>query len=399
MKRQLFLILTAVLTFNCYSQITFQNGYFINNSNQKIECLIKNIQWKNNPTDFDYKISENSNSENITIKSVKEFVIYDSSKYVRSLVNIDRSTEFINNLTYEGNPIFTEEELFLKPIVEGEANLYLYVEGNLKRYFYNKENTNIEQLVFKKYLNSDYAVTLNNKYKQQLLSDLNCPSFKASKIAYLEYKEKQLVNYFIDYNKCDNKEYKSPVKNKKKNFFNLNVRPGVNSSSLSAENSISNNRDVDFDNELSFRLGLEAEFTLPFNTNKWSVIAEPSYQYYKSETKLPTQNVKADYKSIELGFGVRHYLFLNENSKLFLNGSLVVGFAMNSKIDYARTDPSNVDLNITSGSNLAFGVGYKQNNKYSIELRYLTKRQLLNDYAAWTSDYQTVSLIFGYSIF
>lgn len=399
MKRQLFLILTAVLTFNCYSQITFQKGYFINNSDQKIECLIKNIQWKNNPTDFDYKISENSNSENITIKSVKEFVIYDSSKYVRSLVNIDRSTEFINNLTYEGNPIFTEEELFLKPIVEGEANLYLYVEGNLKRYFYNKENTNIEQLVFKKYLNSDYAVTLNNKYKQQLLSDLNCPSFKASKIAYLEYKEKQLVNYFIDYNKCDNKEYKSPVKNKKKNFFNLNVRPGVNSSSLSAENSISNNRDVDFDNELSFRLGLEAEFTLPFNTNKWSVIAEPSYQYYKSETKLPTQNVKADYKSIELGFGVRHYLFLNENSKLFLNGSLVVGFAMNSKIDYARTDPSNVDLNITSGSNLAFGVGYKQNNKYSIELRYLTKRQLLNDYAAWTSDYQTVSLIFGYSIF
>ena len=399
MKKQLLVLLTAILSLNSYSQINFEKGYYINNSDQKIECLIKNLQWKNNPTAFDYKISENSNSENITIKSVKEFGVYDDSKYVRSTVNIDRSTEFINNLTYEGNPIFTEEELFLKSLVEGEANLYLYEEGNLKRFFYNKESTKIEQLVFKKYLNSDYAVTLNNKYKQQLLSDVNCPSFKASKIAYLDYKEKQLVNYFIDYNKCKNQEYIVPVKSKNKNFFNLNIRPGLNSSSLSIDNSLSNNRDVDFGNELSFRLGLEAEFTLPFNRNKWSAIVEPSYQYYKSEAKLPTQNVEVDYKSIEFAVGVRHYMFLNENSKIFLNGSLVLGFAKDSKIDYARTDPSNVDLDISSGNNLAFGVGYKQNNKYSIELRYLTKRQVLDDYVAWNSDYKTVSVIFGYSIF
>jgi hypothetical protein len=38
-----------------------------------------------------------------------------------------------------------------------------------------------------------------------------------------------------------------------------------------------------FDNKISFRIGLEAEFILPFNKNKWAVFAEPTYQYYKTE--------------------------------------------------------------------------------------------------------------------
>lgn len=395
MKKQIFLLLTVILSLNCYSQINFVKGYYIDNSNQKIECLIRNLQWKNNPTNFEYKISENNNSENITIKSVKEFGVYDNSKYVRSTVNIDRSTEFINNLTYEGNPIFTEEELFLKSLVEGEANLYLYEEGNLKRYFYNKENTKIEQLVFKKYLNSDYAVTLNNKYKQQLLTDVNCPTFKPSKITYLDYKEKQLVNYFIDYNKCNNQEYIVPVKDKDRNNFNLNIRPGLNSSSLSIDNNISNNRDADFGNKLTFRFGMEAEFIMPFNENKWSLIAEPTYQYFKAESQLKTQKVKVEYKSIELAVGIRHYLFLNDNSKIFVNGSFIIDLPKNSIIDYQTGN----DLDIQTKNNLAFGVGYKYNNRYSLEMRFQTKRELLSSYDEWNSDYKTVAFIFGYSIF
>ena len=394
MKKQLLFILTSILSLNCYSQINFEKGYYVNNSNQKIDCLIKNVEWKNNPTNFDFKLTEESNTENASIKSVKEFGIYNNSKYMRSTVNIDRSTEFINNLTYEGNPQFTEEELFLKVLVEGPANLYIYEEGNLTRFFYNKNNSKIEQLIFKKYLNSDYAVTLNNKYKQQLLIDVNCPTFKSSKITYLEYKEKQLVNYFIDFNICNNSEYKIPVKNQKKDFFNLNIRPGFNSSSLAINNSLYNNKNVEFGNELSFRFGLEAEFIMPFNRNKWSLIAEPTYQFFKSETQLGNDNVEVNYKSIELAVGVRHYLFLGEQSKLFLNGSFVIDFPKNSNVKYDRV----TDLDITSSGNLAFGVGYQYHNKYSVELRYFSERDFF-DYLNWNSSYKTMSVILGYSIF
>jgi hypothetical protein len=52
------LLLTALLflfSFS-YAQITFEKGYFINNSGDRTECFIKNIDWRDNPTKFEYKM-------------------------------------------------------------------------------------------------------------------------------------------------------------------------------------------------------------------------------------------------------------------------------------------------------------------------------------------------------
>lgn len=114
MKKQLLFLLTIILSFNCYSQISFEKGYYINNSYQKTNCLIKNIDWKNNPTEFKYKLFENSESKKTSIKSVKEFCIDNISKYVRRIVNIDRSSEIMDDLNNDKNPTFKEEKLFLK---------------------------------------------------------------------------------------------------------------------------------------------------------------------------------------------------------------------------------------------------------------------------------------------
>lgn len=54
MKKRILFLLITILSLNCYSQISFQKGYYIDNTNQKINCLIKNIDWKNNPTEFEY---------------------------------------------------------------------------------------------------------------------------------------------------------------------------------------------------------------------------------------------------------------------------------------------------------------------------------------------------------
>ena len=97
MKKRILFLLITILSLNCYSQISFQKGYYIDNTNQKINCLIKNINWKNNPTKFEYKLSENSESKKTTIKTIKEFGIDNISKYVRSTVNIDRSSVNIKN--------------------------------------------------------------------------------------------------------------------------------------------------------------------------------------------------------------------------------------------------------------------------------------------------------------
>ncbi len=86
---------------NGYSQISFEKGYYIDNSKQKTECLIKNIDWKNNPTTIEFKLSENGETFPADIKTIEEFGIYNVSKYIRNIVKIDNSSDNIERLSNE----------------------------------------------------------------------------------------------------------------------------------------------------------------------------------------------------------------------------------------------------------------------------------------------------------
>ncbi len=396
MKNIIFVVLITFLTLNSYSQITFENGYFIDNKGSQTDCLIKNMDWNNNPTEFEYKLSENSNIIHVTIQNIKEFGILNYSKYERFTVKIDRSSERINTLSFNRNPEFTEETLFLKVIIAGNATLYQYRDKNADRYFYNMDNYT-EQLIFKSYKKTDTQVAQNKKYKQQLFLSLKCDDISMDDINGLEYYKKELMNFFIKYNKCKQDDFVNFEQTKKesKSLFNLYIRPGLKSSSLSIENNRKIGRDLDFGSALTFRIGLEAEYIMPFNKNKWALILEPTYQYFKTEGELADQTVKANYTSIEVPIGIRHYFYLNENSKLFINASILFHLNLNSKIEFETIQ----DLDIKGANNLAFGFGYNYNKKYSIELSYQTNRDIISSYFNWGSDYSGLSIIFGYNIF
>lgn len=406
MKKQLLIILIAIISTNSFAQISFEKGYFINNNDQKIECFIKNIDWKNNPTEFEYRLSENEETKIASIKSIKEFGILEISKYNRFTVEIDRSNDNINLMSTFKDLEYKEEQLFLKVLVEGNANLYYYEDGSLNRFFFKTDTSNIKQLIYKYYRAPEdpNIIRINDNYKRQLWNNLKCQSISMKNVENIDYEKNDLVDFFIKYNKCIDPEYIEYEKKQKKDLFNLNIRPGLNSSSLATQNYLLNSKDIDFDNEFGFRFGIEAEFIMPFNKNKWAFIIEPTYHYYKSETNIrlypssevlfTTQTVNVDYTSLELPIGIRHYMFLNNDSKIFINASLIFDFSLNSKIDFEKS----LDLDVYTKNNLAFGVGYK-NNKYSFELRYHTARDILGSYDYWRSDYNTLSVIFGYSIF
>ena len=395
MKKQLLLFSIIIFSLHCYSQNSYQKGYYITNADQRISCLIKNVDWKNNPTTFDYRLSENGETQKINIKLAKEFGIDSVSKYIRRKVNIDRSSENIQAISKDRKAIFQEEELFLKVLVEGEASLYLYESGNLRRFFYNKRNMNVEQLIYKSYKTSNHKIAKNYRFKNQLLNNLKCSTLKIKKVGNLEYRQQDLVSFFVEYNRCKSEEYIIYGKKEKRDLLNLSLRPGLNISTLSIENIGSNTNTTDFSSELTFRFGVEGEFIMPFNNNKWALILEPTYQYYKSEANFGTQSVAINYNSIELPIGIRHYFFLDEGSKIFIDGSFIFDITNNSSIRFE----SSSDLEIKTGSNAAFGIGYKYDDTYSLELRYQTPRETLNNLQFWTSAYQTFSIILGYTIF
>ena len=409
MKKTLLIFFTILLSLSSYSQIIFEEGYFIDNSNQKISCLIRTIDWNNNPTEFQYKTSEKAEIKTANLTTVKEFGITNISKYIKAKVNIDRSSADINTLSKHRNPKFEEETLFLKVLIEGEANLYQYLDNGLIRFFYKKEDSEIKQLVYKSYKTTEYKIAENNHFRQQLLNALKCPDFKMNKFKNLEYESKELKQFFIAYSECLGQNSTIVEPKEKRDFFNLTIRPRYNSSSLTLVNATYNSKDViDFGTKTGFGIGLEAEIVLPFDKNKWTLIIEPTYQSFKSETTNTDVSViiggelmsKIDYSSIEIPVGLRHTFFLKNESNIFVNISYVFDLNSKSSFEFDSSTSANTNtLHLETEQNLAFGFGYEFRDKFSLEIRYQTSRELIKMNRIWSSDYKTFSIILGYSIF
>ncbi len=213
MKANLFSLLLVLMSAYAFGQNKFEKGYLIDNDNYKVECMIKNKNLKHNPVDFSFKREGSTLEENGTINTIKEFGIYGKLKYRRVDVKIDRSSDALDKLTYIQYPVWSEEKLFLKVIVEGKASLYSFSDGNIKKFFYSVSDNAINQLIYKRYLmdleyvavrtNFIYSYTVENfGFRQQLIKDVLCADTKLSTVANIKYYQKELAKYFINYNKC-----------------------------------------------------------------------------------------------------------------------------------------------------------------------------------------------------
>lgn len=187
--------------------------------------------------------------------------------------------------------------------------LYTYENGSLIRFFYKEENTEIKQLIFKSYKTDKLEIGTNNEFRQQLLLDLKCKSITINDLKILEYTQKELVDFFVLKNKCNNSEIINFDEKQKKNFFNLTLRSGINFSSITNPDLISSSIDADYGNKRNLRVGAEFEFIMRFHKNKWAVIVEPTFQYYNSEKESSTIKANIKYTSIEIPVGIRHYFF------------------------------------------------------------------------------------------
>ena len=392
------LAIALFLNLNSYCQTRYEKGYFINDKGEKIEGLIRNADWKNNPVEFHFKLSENDQPQARRIGSVKEFGINGKTKYLRAIVNIDRSSGSIKSLDRASQPAFEEEELFLKVLIEGKASLYSYEDKDLKRFFFKTENSELRQLIFKRYLTSANRVAENNYYKQQLLNELKCSDLSRKEIEKTHYISGELIDLFTQYNECENVEFRRYSPKEGKINFQLSLKAGIKNSALEIVNSVSSGRDTDFGNQIGLRVGLEAEFILPFHNDKWGILIEPTYQSFILEKDGVGLDSEVNYRSLEVPFGVRHFMFLDEDSKLFVNALVAMDFDFDSKFEFNRQGALS-SLDINPGTNLTVGFGYKYNNRYSAEIRYYTKRNLLTNYGSWASDYNTLSVIFGYTLF
>ena len=396
-----FLILFLFVSVS-FGQIKFEKGYIITNDHKRVECFIKNLDWKNNPADFIYKLTELSTPEMGNLASVREFGISKSFRFVNAEVKIDRQTKPAVNPKNEAIPVWTKEKLFLRVISEGKAKLYSYESTRLKRFFYSLNDTSITQLIYLEALNGTTLVK-NTSYQQQLWGNLRAPMATMNSIKEIGYNEKDLTAYIEEYNGDSGTSTSPLVQTKRRAYFNLKFAPGLNISSVSLSTVLDGSNKVfqsTFDSKPTFRLGLESELILPFNNYHWGILFEPTFQSYQSDVEGKYGTSTITYSSIEFPIGLRYYYPLNDNTRLFLNGLIIPAASMNlnSKIEYHTffanmTDVKTVDVASSGSAALGGGVEHK---RFSLETRYYTSRNLFSGQPSESANYSRFSVVLGY---
>jgi len=407
----------------CYSlsqaQITFEPGYFIDNQNKRTECFIENFDWRSNPTTFNYKLNENDREKKTgNIAGIAEFGITNASRYKRYTVDIERSRTTTINLQETKKPLFKKETLFLRTLITGAANLYGYTDGSIAKFFFEKDNTPIQQLVYIKYVNPDGNVYEYNQFRQQLLNNVKCDTQDDRYFSKMEYNQDALIKHFIAYNTCsgDKKvtDYGALTDGNREKIA-IRILAGAYSGTASLQDPYSYyNKDTDLKKTI-LKPGLEFEYIMPFNKGSWSLFAEVFYEKFNptknfarpisnpgffNDGDLVHYTAKMDYTSIQVPLGLRRYFFINKNARIFADAMYNIDVSNSGNLIITNSEgllSANETIPFSNRNYLSCGLGFGY-KAFSGEFRYNFSRKVNSD-LDYNISYKSVGLNLGYKIF
>ncbi|MBU2930176.1 PorT family protein [Winogradskyella psychrotolerans] len=389
-----------------FSQINFQEGYFIDKDNHKVSCLIENKDLERSPTYIDYKLSENSEIITIPISELKEFRIIGTDQfYVK--YNVDE--QLVGDMFGEMDII--DNIAFLRVLVDGDDDLLEYYNHRGNYFYFYEKNNILVYLEYKKYIDENNIIRENELFKKQLFDGFKCTKFTLEVYSKISYNAKDLSNFFSDYNECIGEDYLNVYDQRTKAKFNFKLKGGLNlithptndtnylSSYSIQEGSTEVNRSIgrieDYDTAFNLNFGVELELRLTYQNNNWSIFVSPNYQnvseikgvksYFEPNQPAGSGPVKItsdlSYSFIQIPIGLRRYFYGNNEYGIYVHLAYSLNITLNSE--------ESIQTNIVNDSNIFydlkpdtqnrgsknnhgfhFGIGLNYLNKYAMEINY-----------------------------
>jgi len=392
----LFLLLLFYGTNVLSAQQSFESGYYIDNAGNKQNCLINNKDWGSSPKVIQYRLNYNDPIQEFFPSDIQEFGITQGDRYISAEVQIDRSPDQLNTMSTKRNPQWSKEYLFLKVLVDGNADLFFFGQNTLQRFFYRtSSNDSIRQLVYKRYMANDNSIAANTYFQQQLWRDINCDGPSIDWFDRLQYTATSLGNYFLKYNECKGGDLSTNSIPQNQDFFNLRLNPGINIATVSLDSEVPEIQNTNFGTKLNVRFGVEFEFILPQKKERWSLLFEPVFQVFTDETNVGSDQASLSFPSLDFALGGRRYLPLENGNKIFADALYVPGFTIdfNSSIEYQ----SGTSFSVLARHGLALGVGW-QSQHVQVGGRLYFPKSLGEQYSALTIPYTAFHLFAGFQI-
>jgi hypothetical protein len=182
------------------AQSVYEKGYFIDRNNSFKEAYIKIEDWR---SQGHLTSIGNIKAEPVRtpLSEVNEFGIGNYLKMMRTTVAIDISGDEDAVLSYEREPEWHTEELFLRVLVVGNISLFVFEGDGITRFFYKEGDSAIVQLVNKRY-KTQTEIAVNDSFRGVLFTRLNCSDSAQSYFNRMPYREEALVQHVVAENKC-----------------------------------------------------------------------------------------------------------------------------------------------------------------------------------------------------
>ena len=402
------LTLLSTLLFALQLQAQDVKGYYITDSGKKVDGYFKYADFFDTPA---LKFKESKNHEfSVLPQNVTEYgLIEDQLKFEKHSVKMDIS----GNNSFNKEPEWSDKTIFLNVLIEGNATLYSYAKEYKTTFFFTTiaKPNEVNQLIYKKYKVSEESVAENNSFRQQLYNAVKCDGQKVSDFTTIIYDKKQLSDVFKKYNECNGS--KSEVYGpKKKSDFKYSLFAGLHNLNVGIDNA---SPAVDNQLKMNYSFGVEVAYTFP--SGGPGLFFRVEYESLKSEIKDAYDQgynvLESTYKikgnSLNFIFGPRYNFHLADKHVLFLDAGLslclpiaadiektTMIYPINNGAPYSG-DNNKFDLGTAFGINTGFG--YVFNDKYSLTLRYVTKRDYLDDVSStFKTNITRFGIVAGYSL-
>lgn len=398
MKHSFLFFFAFLVTISSFAQSKFEKGYLINNENVKIQCFIGSRPRQTIPSEFIYKLTESAGTITATPADVKEFAIEGGLRFISEEVLIDISSNDIQDLSDEKDPIWSKQRLFLKVLVDGKASLYEYQTQVMLRFFYKVPDKSIQQLVYKRFLPSKDEKFINKEnvtFRQQLWTDVRFPALTVNTVEQISYEKTELQKFFIDYNQQNGAKYSTYSRKHEKGAFHLRITPGLNYSTLTVDNILSGAPDFDFGSQTGFRIGIEPELIFPYTNKKLGLVLEPAFQYFSATKFSSPQTMYVHLYTVEFPIGVRYYFFPGRSFSIFLNAFFIPAPTLHPNSDIQYEGYHTLWIEMRNSFAAGAGMNWK---RFDGEIRYYSNRRFISSLDL-NERYTRVSLILGFRIF
>lgn len=390
MNRSLLFLFTLFLFQFSQAQNSYMTGYVISLDSTRIDGLIRNLDWKNNPGSIKFKETSDSDPVTFSPGEILEFGL-DDVRYGAYTVEIDRTPENHQLINSIRDPDNERLSLFLKYVVNAPVSLLQYRESRMDRYFYLTDGSNEpQQLIYKKYYTDSRNVAENNYYQQQLLNNVNCGGTTLEDLERVPYSERGLVKYFIRYNSC---QYGLKEVESEKNRLQVQmaIRGGMSFLKMTVWN-YETNEYLDFPVVSSPLVGFEGEVFSNFNRGKWSIILGGSFHQFSKKITYEDNDYEVGYPSLEWTLGYRYYMHFSPKLSAYLNAMIVI----DSPLDPSFTKNSEDLVEIQSRHFYGLGAGFQFNRKFKLDFRVSLEHGILADEKLYFSDYSGLAVTASY---